>query len=284
MQLYFPHINTHQGAISMFDYIVACRDCEDRNVIFESDLNLELTEPLPGGQGRLTVDTPLNSPEVASFLGFLFANWSIDNGQMFQDLYVLWKLQNKTNGTFVEIGTAWPSGLNNTWFLESRKNWKGVLVEPNPKFHTAIRAERKSPLEPVAIHTNSNDELTFVVPNDFDPAGFIELNSEHNVGLGDINSENKFTVKTLTMVDLLSKYSVDKNFDYLSFDTTGNESDIGSIKLMLDGGYIPKIITVGHNFKSHRNALCDMLQSYGYRREFDFLSRYDDWYYYSGNK
>ena len=279
MQLYFPHINTRQGAISMFDYIVSCRDSEAQKVIFNSDLNLEYTEHLAGGLERLTIDTPLNGPEVASFIGFLFSNWSIDNGQMFQDLYVLWKLQNKTNGTFVEIGTGWPSGLNNTWFLESRKNWKGVLVEPNPKFHKAINLERKSPLEVIAIHTSSNEELTFVVPNGYDPSGFVELDSEDSFSRGKINSKDKFTVKTLTMVDLLSKYNINKQFDYLSFDTTGNKNDIKSIESMINNGYTPKIITIGHNFKSHRNEMKDMLKSHGYVREFEFLSRFDDWYF-----
>ena len=48
---------------------------------------------------------------------------------------------------------------------------------------------------------------------------------------------------------------------------------------MLQNGYRPKVITIGHNYKSHRPRLHSMLQLYGYVQEFDYLSKWDDWFY-----
>lgn len=277
MQIYFPNFKTKQGAIVMFDYLMASRDSSKGNVIFNSDLNLEDQANLPGGNQPLVQDAH-NDPELYSFLGFVIENFENHNAQVFQDLYVLWKLNNKSGGTFVEVGTAYPSGSNNTWLLESKLKWSGVLVEPNPYFHGAILQTRKMPLEMNAIHRHTGEELILYIPNDFQPGGAVKDQRENRHGI-DVRREDEISVKTISMLDCLEKYKVPKNFDYLSYDTTGNIADIENLESMLANKYIPKVITVGHNYKSHRHALHNMLQSHGYKREFDYLSRWDDWYY-----
>jgi len=49
--------------------------------------------------------------------------------QINQDLQVLKFLNNKTNGTFVDIGCGYPTFINNTYLLESKYGWKGISID-----------------------------------------------------------------------------------------------------------------------------------------------------------
>jgi hypothetical protein len=280
MQIYFPNFKTKQAAIALFDFIDASRYNESDNVIFNSDLNLEDLSNLPGGTRPIEKYNIYNEETLYSFLGHTIQNFLKNSGQLCQDSYVTWKLKNKSNGTFVEVGTGYPSGGNNTWRLESELGWNGVLVEPNPYFHTSIRKIRSSPLETSAIYTKSNVQIPLIVPVGFAPGGGFEEYFENKIG-DSFDDREKIISNTISIIDCFKKYHIPQNFDYLSFDTTGNIIDIPIIESMLINQYLPKIITIGHNYKSHRSDLHSMLQSHGYIREFDYLSRWDDWYYHN---
>lgn len=280
MQVYFPNFKTKQGAIGIFDYLAASKDSTESNVIFNSDLNLEELTHLPGGTGPIDNYDNVNDSNTRSFIGYVIENLSNKNAQLFQDLYVLWKLKNKNKGIFVEVGTAFPTGNNNTWTLESEAQWQGVLIEPNPVFHKSIMAARSMPLETRAIHYQSDSSLVLEIVNDFHASGGLKENYEIKVGQVIENSQ-EVVVDTISFTRCLEKYSIPKDFDYLSYDTTGNQADIQNIREIFAHNYFPKIITIGHNYKSHRPALHNMLQSHGYTREFDYLSKWDDWYYHN---
>ena len=46
-----------------------------------------------------------------------------------QDLFVLAMLNNKQNGTFLEIGAQHPVYYSNTWLLETQYQWSGVSID-----------------------------------------------------------------------------------------------------------------------------------------------------------
>ena len=48
----------------------------------------------------------------------------------------------KKNGTFVEIGGGNGVNLSNTYFLEKKYNWKGVICEPDKRSQKKIRKNR----------------------------------------------------------------------------------------------------------------------------------------------
>jgi len=50
------------------------------------------------------------------------------------------------DGFFIDLAAADGVRISNTYFLERYLNWKGVLFEPNPKFHESILANRSAPL------------------------------------------------------------------------------------------------------------------------------------------
>ena len=56
------------------------------------------------------------------------------NSRENQDLFVLSVLDKKQNGTYLEIGSAYPILDNNTYLLENEFQWKGVSIDFNQSF------------------------------------------------------------------------------------------------------------------------------------------------------
>jgi hypothetical protein len=229
MQIYFPNFKSKQGCIGTFDYLLASRESQEHNVIYNSDLNVEDLSHLLGGTQAINNTNLSLTDDWYSFLGYVVENFNKSNAQLFQDLYVLWKLKSKINGKFVEIGTGYPTGLNNTWMMESQLGWSGALVEPNPFFHQLIQYSRSSRLETKAIYTQSGMSIKMSIPDNFHPGAGITINYEIKVG-DVINDLQQITVQTISLIDFLAKYQISLEFDYLSYDTTGNVFDIQNIK------------------------------------------------------
>jgi hypothetical protein len=278
MQIYLPNVKTQQAFIGLFDYLMASRDSNDANVIFNSDLNLEDLNDIPGGNQSIFGQMLPSTPDLFAFVAYVFNNFSLGGGQLFQDLYVLWKLRDRKHGTFVEIGTAFPDYHNNTYLLESQYMWNGVCVEPNNTFHCLIEQKRQSPLDRRAIFSNSGQIIKMKIPQEANLATAINIDWEPKIG-STFQDYQYSEVESVSLLDCVQQYQIPLIFDYLSFDTTGNQHDINSIDEILTNRYRPRVITIGHNYKSHRINIYNMLTSYGYIREFDFLSRWDDWYF-----
>ena len=75
-------------------------------------------------------------------LNFILLNKTHSKSQIFQDLVCLHLANYKKNGTFVEIGGGNGVNLSNTYFLEKKYNWKGVICEPDKRSQKKIRKNR----------------------------------------------------------------------------------------------------------------------------------------------
>lgn len=66
------------------------------------------------------------------------------------------------NGTFVEAGANDGLSQSNTWHLEKRLGWRGLLVEPVPGIAALCRRFRSSPVENCALGTfdQEGEEIT----------------------------------------------------------------------------------------------------------------------------
>ena len=60
-------------------------------------------------------------------------------GQAQQDKFVLNMLNHKKDGLFLEIGSSHPIEFSNTFLLEKKYNWRGIMVEYNPIFYHRIK-------------------------------------------------------------------------------------------------------------------------------------------------
>jgi hypothetical protein len=65
-------------------------------------------------------------------------------GHAFQDLFVLFILNGKTEGTYVEVGSYQPIEHSNTYLMETIFNWKGVSYELNKNWVDNFNSVRKN--------------------------------------------------------------------------------------------------------------------------------------------
>jgi len=195
--------------------------------------------------------------------------------QLRQDLFVLSQLEYKRGGFFVEFGATDGVYLSNSHLLEKEFGWKGILAEPAKCWHKALRENRQCPIETDCVWTTTGAELTF---NEVDDAKLSTINEFSSVdGHTHARETGKtYSVKTISLNDLLAKYKAPRRMDYLSIDTEGSEYEILS---HLDfQKYSFEVITCEHNHTPMREKLFELLSSKGYTRVHTELSQFDDWY------
>ena len=110
------------------------------------------------------------------------------NGQSAQDLFVLKCLSYKQRGTYVEIGSYKPIYINNTYLLETKYNWKGIMVEMDGSFLNSYKEAR-----PTAHHI-IQDATTIDFLKEFQS---INLPSTIDYLQVDLEVSNKSTITTL---------------------------------------------------------------------------------------
>ena len=66
------------------------------------------------------------------------------NSRENQDLFILSVLDKKAEGTYVEIGSAWPIKDNNTYLLESEFYWQGISFDSDANFSNEFNSVRQN--------------------------------------------------------------------------------------------------------------------------------------------
>lgn len=171
-------------------------------------------------------------------------------GQAEQDKFVLNILKEKRNGYFLEIGSNHPVNINNTYLLESKYDWKGIMVEYDQKYVEAYKEYR-----PNSIHV-MKDATTI------DYKGLFE---EHKVPSSvdylqiDLEANNGSTIRTLERLD-------QEIFDTYTFATVTFEHDIYHT-----------------NYGDTRNKSREIFKKRGYVCVFEDINNkgidpYEDWY------
>lgn len=113
-------------------------------------------------------NTTAYTPEMRSRCRYKFHSIDcIDKNysQSVQDMFVLAATDGKSNGTYIEIGSAEPFKNNNTALLETKFNWRGASVDFDSTKVEQFKAERKNPvfcLDATSIdYKNFIDNLNF---------------------------------------------------------------------------------------------------------------------------
>lgn len=196
--------------------------------------------------------------------------------QLKQDLFVLSKLKFKRNGYFVEFGGCNGVLHSNTYLLEKKFDWNGIIAEPGKSWHSDLRKNREVNLETQCVWSNSGFELNF------NESLIASLSTIEGFGEGDNHKDLRadaktYTVKTISLNDLLNKYNAPQNIDYLSIDTEGSEFEI--LKSFDFNKYKIRCITVEHNYTEIREKIYNLLKKNGYQRVMEDFSEFDDWYF-----
>lgn len=200
--------------------------------------------------------------------------------QLRQDLFVAEENNFKTNGFFVEFGATNGFDLSNSYLLEMKFNWRGILAEPAKVWMRDLQKNRpNSSLESRCVWSKSGVQIEFnetLSPelSTVDTYSSQDLHSEHRI------SGIRYSVETISLLDLLRQHNAPKHIDYMSVDTEGTEYEI--LSGFDFGAYTFGVITCEHNGSENREKVFQLLSAKGYLRVKEEISRFDDWYIYSG--
>ncbi|WP_246695275.1 FkbM family methyltransferase [Methylobacterium sp. P1-11] len=185
------------------------------------------------------------------------------------------ELGEKNGGFFVEFGATNGVKNSNTWLLEKKFGWKGVLAEPNPIWHSDLAINRIVFIERDCVYSKSGDSIEFILTNDTDPelSGIAKFSDADH--FAEIRSRGqRIEVNTISLDDLLNKYNAPSVIDYLSMDTEGSELEILS---SYSFRHRFRAISVENNHKNER-SVDEILLSKGHIRVFKQFSQWDSWY------
>ena len=195
--------------------------------------------------------------------------------QLHQDLWVLHETRHKRNGYFVEFGATDGVNLSNTCLLEREFGWRGILAEPNPAWHAALRQNRKADIDLRCVFGRSGERVAFAAtkhPELATIAGY-ESNDGHRQARQD---HIIVEVEIVALNDLLAQHNAPKEIDYISIDTEGSELDI--LEAFDFERWNVMLFSVEHNATGSEQALDRLMRRHGYERRYPGISKFDAWY------
>jgi len=152
--------------------------------------------------------------------------------QAYQDVFVETILKRKRDGYYVEIGSHHPITNNNTYLLEKKYNWKGLMVEYLTSFKSLYETHR--PNAHVILEDARKINYRQFLDDHYYPVNIDYLQM-------DLDVDNKSTLDTFLLLNdtVFDKYK----FATITFEHdiyTGNYFDTQSIsrKILKDRGYI----------------------------------------------
>lgn len=186
---------------------------------------------------------------------------------------------NYDNGVFIEAGANDGIEQSNTCFFERNKNWKGLLVEPNPIKCSMCKTNRpNSIVENFALVGFNYNKKT--IPGDF-------LNTGHGDSLmamviddGDyqdediifrreyrINNNPIVEVPAITLSELLKKHNIFQ-IDFFSLDVEGYElSVLNGLDFSL---FRPKYILIE---TANKKSYQEKIKSYMISKNYSFVKQ-----------
>lgn len=214
--------------------------------------------------------------EEFNFLAYVFLKRSELKAQILQDLWVCYELGERRGGFFVEFGATNGVVNSNTWLLEKRYNWKGILAEANPVWHEQLSESRQVAIDRRCVGASTGEVVAFLTTNSSDP----ELSSIAEFAGGDHFDEVRaqgvlIGVETVSLNDLLVTHNAPSKIDYLSIDTEGSEYEI--LSRFDFSSYSIDLLSIELNKKTEAKIEA-MLAEHDYIRVFKEFSQWDGWF------
>ena len=215
--------------------------------------------------------------EEKEFLDFCQRHLTETRSQLLQDLFVLWVTELQSNGYFVEFGAADGITHSNTYLLEKKYGWHGLLIEPLPSaFRTLKRNRENSKCVRAAVDPLFSMKTTIAKLRAIDQISALDgylgedYHSERRLDAPTIN------VQLINLHDLLSKSEFD-TISYISIDTEGSEAAVVSRFNWLT--FSPKVVTIETNGRMEDEVIImDKMQNAGYTLFSRRISRWDMWF------
>jgi FkbM family methyltransferase len=193
--------------------------------------------------------------------------------QVQQDLFVALMYDGKREGSFVEFGAADGKYLSNTYLLEKELSWRGVLSEPARQWKKILETNRSAYISNECVWSESGKFLKFVEANELSTLDLFRKSDGHSRNR---KFSKTYNVPTISLNDLLFKYSMPTEIDFMSIDTEGSEFEI--LENFDFDSHKVGILTVEHNYTEARDKIYKLMKKNKYLRVKLEHSRFDDWY------
>ena len=108
--------------------------------------------------------------------------------------------------------------------METKLNWKGICIEPNPTYFERLKKNRKCYLSNYVVDKKNNNEIKFRVDNG-QLGGIVDKDTDNNYKYRskELKNANILKLKTKTLEYILDLHKAPKIIDYLSLDIEGAE-------------------------------------------------------------
>jgi hypothetical protein len=156
----------------------------------------------------------------------------MSNSQAGQDIFVVNIMKAKTDGFFCEIGSSHYILMNNSYLLENKYNWKGLMVEYDPKFLQEYQKFRTNSIHVIEDATKV-DYASFFRYNNF-PKNIdylqVDLEVTHNSTLTTLKKLDAEVFDTYKFAVITFEHDIWEG----DYNDTRNESR----KILKNRGYI----------------------------------------------
>lgn len=136
------------------------------------------------------------------------------------------RLMDGRAGTFVDVGGYDGVSGSNTLFLESRRGWTGILVEPVPAQLARAQAARRCPCLPYAVAPEDGEADMVVVESGYTQMSGLKATYDPRL-LGQVRADPRHKERTIRVpTRTLSRLLLDAGLphpDFLSLDIEGGE-------------------------------------------------------------
>ena len=190
--------------------------------------------------------------------------------QIKQDEYISkFIFNNCKNGFFVEIGALNGITLSNTYYFEKELGWKGICIEPNPKYRDDLSNNRICYKDYSPVYSSNDIDINFSITN---LGGELSGITKHLDNIGEFKVDQIINIKTKTLTKILDEINAPTHIQYLSIDVEGAEIEV--LKGINFDKYIFDYINIEHNYKPIRGDIHKFLYSKGYM--FSRWNKFDD--------
>lgn len=186
--------------------------------------------------------------------------------QLGQDKFIDEFFKNKENGVFIDVGAHDGETGSNTLFLEEKRNWKGICIEPGiEEFSNLVKKRNCIKINACISNYEGFSEFTYIQGYSNMLSGLTESYNQHHKNRisQEINhyggNVQKILMQVLTLQSLIEKYSL-YEIDYCSIDTEGSELNILQ-SIDFEKSKI-KVFSVENNYQDDR--IFDFMKSKGY--------------------
>jgi len=221
--------------------------------------------------------------QLKEFYAFVLSEGNHSSSQLFQDVFVDFVFQKSSNKRFLEFGATNGHELSNSFMLEQHRGWWGVLAEPDPQWHMALKENRpNSTIITDCIYSRSGESMRFISSSngvlsslkDFckdDANGPLTANAKQR-----LQDFKEIEVKTISLDDVFELHFNGEPIEYMSVDTEGSEFEI--LSKFNFSKYHPSVVTVEHNYTDKQKKIDELFSKNGYTRVFSVLTNFDAWY------